>query len=691
MAFNVDELKNEIYALDDANIGLDVMTRDGMVLEKLFSEVPIKGRPQNRFFYDSGVFVAHPLLYRRRNRILDRILELSGRDRKENSDCMGYSGFLDIGHTAPDYKNIFELGLCGLLARLEKYAEGEYTEREKLFYNEGIKVWRAAIKYVERAAEECGNAEQSRALAALAKRPPESLFEAIQLSFVYYVIQHWFDGANVRTLGRLDSLYNDFYKADLACGRLDEQSARELVDAMYKELDQINITANMPFAIGGTGADGKTLVNEMSYILLEEYAKLSLPNVKLHFLYTDDMPTDLVNIALDAVRSGANSICFMGDKTVTKSLVKLGEDAEDAREYAVVGCYECGGRGEVTCSCNARVNIPKAIELAFNNGHDFLSGVLLGAEIEKEPESFDEFYVEFLRQLGLLCESSMILTDAYEANYKYLHSSPILSATYNACVESGRDVYCDGGAKYSNSSVNAFGIATAVDSLCAVKKLVYEDKILSLAELGQILKDNWAGNEKLRLKVQNRFPKYGAGCAEADALAADIVRRLSDMVNGRPNAKGGIYRLGTFSINWRWDFGAKTMATPDGRLCGEPVSQNSTATLGADKEGVTAHITSVTEQDFTLTPNGSTLDVDFHASAVKGEEGLGVMRAMLATFMNRGGFAVHFNVLDSKTLRDAMARPEDYPNLQVRLCGWNVLFSNLSKAEQEEFVRRAEN
>ena len=691
MTFNVDEYKNGIYAFDDANVGLDVMARDGMILEKLFSEVPIAGRPQNRFFYDSGVFVAHPLLYRRRNRILDDIIALSGKEVKDNSSCMGYSGFLDIGHTAPDYKNIFELGLCGLLARLEKYAEGEHTEREKLFYDEGIKVWRAAIKYVERASEECGNEEQSRALAALAKRPPETLYEAIQLTFVYYVIQHWFDGANVRTLGRLDSIYNRFYKADLDSGRLDEQGARELIDAMYVELDEIKITANMPFAIGGTGADGKTLVNEMSYILLEEYAKLSLPCVKLHFLYTDDMPTGLVNIALDAVRSGANSICFMGDKTVTESLVKLGEDADDAREYAVVGCYECGGRGEITCSCNARVNIPKALELVFNNGHDLMSGVLLGAEIVKKPDSFDEFYNEFWRQLGVLCESAILLTNAYESNYKYLHSSPILSATYDACVENGRDVYCDGGAKYTNSSLNAFGIATAVDSLCAVKKLVYEDRSMSLDELAQILKDNWAGSEKLRLKIQNRFPKYGSGCAEADALAVDIVKRLSDMVNGRPNVKGGIYRLGTFSINWRWEFGSKTMATPDGRLCGEPVSQNSTATLGADRDGVTALITSVTEQDFTLTPNGSTLDVDFHASAVKGDDGLDVMKAMLVTFMNRGGFAVHFNVLDSKTLRDAMARPEDYPNLQVRLCGWNVLFSNLSRAEQEEFIKRAEN
>ena len=690
MSVAFEEFRNEIFSWDEANRHLDVVTRDSIILEKIFAECDIKGRPDNTFFYDDGFFVAHGLVFRRRKERNAEIEKRAGKAIIENTACLGYTGFFDIGHTAPDYKNIFALGLPGLLARLQKQAEGEHTEEEKKYYEAGIRVWKAAIKYVERAAVEACNEKQAEAMSALAKRPPETLFEAIQLTFVYYVIQHWFDGENVRTLGRLDGLYNRFYKSDLACGRLDEQGARALIDDMYRELDQINITANMPFAIGGTGEDGRSLVNEMSYILIEEYAKLSLPCVKLHFLYTDDMPEDFVNIALDAVRNGANSICFMGDKTVTESLVKLGEDADDAREYAVVGCYECGGRGEVTCSCNARVNMPKAIELVLNNGRDIMSGTLLGAELEKEPESFEEFYSEFINQLGILCESAMVLTDAYESQYRYLHSSPILSSTYDACVEQGRDVYCDGGAKYSNSSLNAFGIATVVDSLIAVKKLVYEDKTLTLSELTEIIKNNWEGSEKLRLTVKNRFMKYGSGYKEADLIAADIVKKLSDMVNGRPNSKGGIFRLGTFSINWRWEFGEKTAATPDGRLCGEPMSQNSTATIGADKEGVTAHITSVTEQDFTLTPNGSTLDIDFHASAVRGDEGLGVMRAMLATFMNRGGFAVHFNVLDSKILRDAMARPEDYPNLQVRLCGWNVLFSNLSREEQEEFIARSE-
>ena len=692
MAFTVEELRNEIYALDDANSDDDIVVCDSLVLDKLFSNVSIKGRDENKFFYDvtDDGEITRKLMYRRKARRMDAVAESAGKDVLDNVSCRGYTGFLDIGHTAPDYENVFRLGLKGLLERLEKHAEGEHTEEQKRYYEAGIRVWRAALAYLERAANTIGNKEQSEALMNLTKRPPQTLYEAIQLSFVYYVIQHWFDGSNVRTLGRLDALYEPFRAADIKAGRLDEAGVRQLIAQMYRELNEWKITANIPFAVGGCGKDGKTAVNEMSRILIDEYSRLAPPEVKLHLLCTDDMPKDIVKTALDAVRRGANSICFMGDKTVTRSLVRLGEDEDDARDYAVVGCYECGGRGEITCSCNARVNIPKAIELVFNGGRDMASGKALGVPFEGEPSTYEEFYAEFLRQLEKLCDSAILLTNAYESRYKYIHSAPILSSTYDACVESGRDIYVSGGAKYTNSSLNAFGIATAVDSLYAVKKLVYEDGELTFSQLAEILKSNWEGQEMLRLKVQRRLPKYGAGFAEIDKMAAGIVQKLSELVNRRPNVKGGIYRLGTFSINWRWEFGEKTAATPDGRKQGEPVSQNSSASVGADREGVTAHIMSATEQDFTLTPNGSTLDLDLHSSAVRGEDGLEVLYATLLTFINRGGFAVHYNVLDTDTLRAATEKPEDYPNLQVRLCGWNVLFANLTKEEQEEFIKRAE-
>ena len=550
-------------------------------------------------------------------------------------------------------------------------------------------MWRAAISYTGRAAA-ASEGEKAEALTALTQRAPQTLCEAIQLTLLYYTFQHWFEGTAVRTLGRLDALYEPFRAADVATGRLTESDVYEMMLQLMDQLDGWHIRANIPFAIGGTTADGTTAVNEMTCVLLRAYAERKPPFVKLHFLYTEDMPSDLVEMAMDAVRSGANSICFMGDKTVTESLIRLGETAEEARDYAVVGCYECGGRGEVTCSCNARVNIPKAIEAVFGQGKDLIDGSVIGVETERLPETYEAFLEDFYRQLSYMCDGAIRVTDGYERLYDRLHSAPFFSATYDACVEQGRDVYCEGGAKYCNSSVNAMSVATAADSLYAVKKLVYEDCELTLAELGEILKNDWAENEMLRLRIRNQLPKYGTGVEEIDDTAAKIVEFVAKQINGRPNVKGGQYRLGTFSIDWRHMFGAKTAATPDGRRRGETISQNSSASFGADKKGVTAQILSVTKQDHTLTPNGSVLDLDFHSSAVKGEDGLAAMVATLKTYMKRGGFAAHYNVLNADVLRRAVENPDDYPNLQVRLCGWNALFNNLKQVEKEEFITRSE-
>jgi formate C-acetyltransferase len=205
------------------------------------------------------------------------------------------------------------------------------------------------------------------------------------------------------------------------------------------------------------------------------------------------------------------------------------------------------------------------------------------------------------------------------------------------------------------------------------------------------MRSNWQGAERLRLTVKNKFPKYGMGDKTADALAADLVERLAEMINKAPNAKGGVYRLGLHSITARWAIGAALGATPDGRLAGETVSLNSGASFGADREGITAHILSVTEIDATNSPNSVTLDIDMHSSAVKGESGLEAMYASLVTYLRRGGFSIHYNVLDGRVLRDAQKNPENYPNLQLRVCGWNILWNDMDRREQDEYIKRAEN
>ena len=271
-----------------------------------------------------------------------------------------------------------------------------------------------------------------------------------------------------------------------------------------------------------------------------------------------------------------------------------------------------------------------------------------------------------------------------------VHSSPIFSSTYLSCLENGGDIYCHGSAKYCNTSINAIGLATAVDSLVAIKKLVYEDKTVTLSELKNILKNDWEGHEELRLMVKNKYPKYGMGDSEADAIARGIYETLDKAITGKANVKGGIYRFGTFSIDWRIRHGEMTAASADGRRKGEMYSLNGGAALGCDRNGATGNIASLCACGCELTPNGSVLDLDFHISAVKGDEGLNAMVATLETYNKLGGFAVHYNVLDGNILRDAQKNPENYGNLQVRLCGWNAKFVSLKKKSQDDFIARAD-
>lgn len=598
---------------------------------------------------------------------------------------LAYTGYCDFGHTSPRWEDVISLGIYGLRQRILEY-RNLHTEADALaFYDQLLSVYDAALEFMQRAATVaagCNKPEISAGLSALCQRPPQTLFEAIQTSIVYYSLQQYFDGTKLRTLGRLDQLLYAFYQQE------DPDAAKVLIQNFLLEIDSFRADANIPFAIGGTDTEGHDLCNPLSYALLDGYLRANTTETKLHILCTPDTPEDLLRAAFAGIRKGKNSIVFMCDGQIISALERLGANHEDAVNYHVVGCYECGANEEITCSCNARVNLPKALEFALNRGKDMLTGEQIGLKNSGQFATFDDLIREYYRQVSYLCACAMDLTNQYEAKYHQLHGAPIFSATYRTALERAGDLYCDHSAKYCNSSLNGQGLATAVNSLAAIRKLVYEDKTHTLQKLVQILKNNWQGFEPLRLYIKNKFPKYGNGDAAVDRLASSLVAHLASTVNGHPNAKGGIYRLGLFSIDWRWAFGEKTAASADGRVNGEPLSQNSGATFGTDKHGATAHLRSVASLDTVGTPNATIVDIDLHLSAVQGENGLNALVSTLKTHFSMGGFAVHYNILDKETLIKAKENPENYPNLQVRLCGWNVLFSTLTDREKDEFIAR---
>jgi len=686
MSMTRDELTKYIDTRWDCKGEVDVFEKDCETFVFLMDNCQIIIPEENRFFVDVNCHHLAAELTWYRARVMKK--EIMKGVHAHANDTLAYTGMLDISHTAPKWEDILELGFYGLKKRVEeyknKYSKNDKTER---FYNGVLKFYDGIDRFLERAAKlakECNKSEMAKSLLNLRNRPPQNLYEAMQTSIAYYVFHHVFEGTYLRTMGRIDALFYPFWIKE------DKEYAKKLIYDYFAEADRLKAPANIPFAFGGNDENGNSTVSELTYEIVDMYANSNLSNTKFHLLCADNTPDAIVSECFKAIQRGKNSIFFLSDSKVIESLIKNGADTSDAMKYHIVGCYEAGCEGELTCTSNGRISIPKALEFALNGGRDIITCYQTGLETDSHFETFEELFDEFERQFAYLCRQTMEVIDHYEAHYDKLHCAPLFSSTYPDTLKSGKDLYCERGAKYNNSSINAIGLATAVDSLAAIKKLVFDDKTMSLEKLAEILKSDWKGEEALRLTVKNKYPKYGIGDDETDQLAARVVDMMSSHISGKPNAKGGVYRLGLLTIDWRWEFGEKCGASADGRRRGETLSQNTSATFGAAREGATAHLASIARIDASKVPNGSIADIDLHISAVRGVAGSEALCAMLKTYFDLGGFGVHFNVLDTEILKKAKEDPSAYPDLQVRLCGWNVLFSTLSEKEKDEFIARSE-
>lgn len=609
-----------------------------------------------------------------------------------------YTGDCDFGHTSPDWDAVMTLGLPGLRDRIRAAAAKNRDADAQTFYACADETLSACIDCIGRLANGCralGGEKMeyvADSLEILTRGAPTTLLSAMQLSLLYYMFQFRIEVVNLRSLGGLDRLFYPFYKADIEAGRLTDGNVRELFSYYLWKCYSMKITANVPFYLGGRKADGSDAVNPLTYLIADTYIALDIDDPKIHVRFHKNFPKDLAKKILASIRDGKSSFLFINDEVVEEALTSLGEDPADARNFTVIGCYEpCALGKEVPCTCNGRVNLAKAIATVLSGGYDPYIDGKVGAVFDDASTyaDFESFYAAVKKQIRCFFERSMEIVSAFERHYDRLTTAPLLSSTYLECVERGRDAYL-GGAKYNNSSVNGLFIASATDALCAIRKLVFEDKKITLPQLRDLLLNDWAGGEELRFEALHRCPKYGNNDPAADEIAKDLCAFAASIVNGHPNGRGGVFRLGFFTIDWRIVFGERTCATADGRKSGEMLSKNMCAMTAMDKEGVTALISSATKVNYKQIPNGTVLDIMLHSSAAEGEAGLCAMYALLSTFMQREGFAIQFNVFAPGILRAAQLQPELYPNLQVRLCGWNVYFNELTKVEQDDLIRQFE-
>jgi len=614
------------------------------------------------------------------------------------SGCV-YGG-LDFDHTVPDWDSLFSLGFKGILTRAEESFNKieNPTEKQKDFF-EGLKIeYGAVIDFIDRLYKYSLTKKFEKApliskcLKNLRDGAPTDTYEALQLIYIYFMLSEHIEHYQVRTLGYgLDTSLLPFYKKDVESGIYTKEEIGELIGYFLMQFSAIGNYWGQPMYLGGTNYDGSTRVTELSHLILDVYNELEIYNPKIQIKVNKSTPKEFILKALDMIRSGISSIVFCNEDIITKSLMSRGATYNEAVDSVITGCYEYKKRGKGCGMSGGTFNALKPISLVLDNGVDTITGIKSGLETGnlEEIDSFEKFYALYLKQLEHMIVTFFKAIYVMETKIDTVNPAILFSATLPECIDKMALAH-DGGTS-NGSGITLSALGSAVDALMAVYELVYEKKITTLTQLKAALDANWEGYEKLRMKALSCPYKYGNGHPMPDNYAAAITTFVHDVAANIRNAHGGKIGFEIHSARAFIIHGEKTKATPDGRKQGEETSKNASPVPGADKNGITALINSATSIDSSISNGGFCLDAMLHPSAVQGEDGLAALYSVLSTYINKGGASIHFNIFDADTLRDAQKNPEKYKNLQVRVCGWNTLWNDMSKAEQKAYILRAEN
>lgn len=635
------------------------------------------------------------------NEVFHKIIPKTGRIMNDMNKSGAVSIWPDFDHVVPDWDSILNLGFTGLIKRAEYYkaehAENNDLTPEKEAFFDGIIIEYTAITDVidrlYRYSLTKNVPEISECLKNIRRNAPTNFYEALQVIYIYFIISECFDSYQVRSLGNgLDGSLYKFYKNDIESGRYTQAEIKELLKYFLMQWQAIGNYWGQPFYMGGTNKDGSTKYNELSYDILDVYDELEIYNPKIQLKINENTPDKILYKAFDMIRRGHSSIVLCCEPGMTKAIMSYGATYDEALNMDIRGCYEIGVRANEVVTGTAYINSAKSVLYVFSNGYDETLKAQFGLKTGTldELNSFDDFYNAVLKQWGYLIELTIDAANEYEKYLGYINPSNMYSGTIENALKKGVDAYqC--GVKFNNSAILNCGFASLVDSVMAVKEFVYDKKIVTLKELSAAVENNWAGCEDLHTQILKSPHKYGNNDYETDLYTEAMSAYFTSKVNNRPNARGGIFKSVMHSaMQFVWQ-GEKTGATPDGRFNGEEFSKNASPSVGMDKNGVTALINSVLKTNPPSYLESHCIDVMLHPTVVSGDDGLQIMKNLLFIYLGNYGQSIQFNVFNTDMLRDAQKNPEKYKNLQVRVCGWNVLWNNLSESEQNAYIKRADN
>ncbi len=628
------------------------------------------------------------------------------------------------GHTVLDDK-IYSMGMLDFkrdiadaLARLDYAADPEALDKREalrgmdiacdaviLFAERHAELaeWRAKTeKDGHRKAELLKIAETCRHVPANA---PRDFQEALQ----YYWFCHLgviteLNGWDAFSPGHLDQHLLPFYEKGLEEGTLTEDSARELLEAFFVKFNnhtsppKVGVTAAesgtyTDFAninLGGLLADGSDGSNAVSHILLDIVDEMHLLQPSSNIQLSRKSPEAFLRHALRVISKGYGFPSVFNADAVVEEQIRQGKSVEDARAGGCSGCVEVGAFGKEAYILTGYFNLVKILELTLHDGVDPRTGEQLGLQtgVPASFESFEQLFDAFLQQLRHFIDMKIRGNQVIERIYATEMPAPFLSVLIDDCIQNGKD-YNAGGARYNNSFIQAVGIGSVTDSLAAIRSVVFDESSLTLRELVAALDQDFAKSEPLRQWLVNKTPKYGNDDDAADDLMVSVFEALFDMIDGRPTARGGAYRLEMLPTTSHVYFGSVTGAMPDGRKAGLPLSEGISPVQGTDRKGPTAVVKSAAKMDHIKT-GGTLLNMKFTPSLLAGEEGLTSVAGLVRSYFKLDGHHMQFNVVSAETLREAQDDPASHRDLIVRVAGYSDYFCDLSVELQNEIIARTE-
>jgi len=662
----------------------------------------------------------------------DEVLaNLSPENILAEKQCVLHRGGISMsgdGHIIPNHEFVLNVGFGGMadIAR-QRLASDDLSQEQHDYYQAAVIAMEGTLAYCKRlgkAAAEDAQKEQDperkstlleleQMMETFMEGGAKNFHEAVEAVYMTHLLMMIESNGHSFSFGRFDQYIYPYYKRDLETGKITRAKALEIITHFFLMTNSLNkvrpwghtqYSGGYPLysnlMVGGMKPDGTDGTNDVSYLCLEAMTLSKLPEPNLSVRFWEHSPHELILESARLIRLGFGMPSMFCDEVCIPAMMTLDLDLETARDYASMGCVETAipGKWGHRATGMTYINFGKVFEIVLNNGMEPRSGIQLLKLNGKDGsyKNYDELWQAWKTALSYYFDLAVVCDLVCDRSLKYHDADAFASSTVDCCLERGKTLK-NGGAKYDYVSQSNIGMSVVGDSLAAIKKLVFDDKILTIDDLKNALSKNFEGTDGARIRqLCRKAPKFGNDDDYVDNIVADIFDSYLELLPHHKTDRAGCgpvgcgYTMSTSNITSYVPNGFNVGATPDGRLAGKPLNEGASPCLGADRSGPTAVINSVSKLPNERMAGGQLLNMRFSPGALEGDENLEKFTAFIKTARHKNIFHNQFNIVCSKTLRAAKERPDEYPDLMVRVAGYCALFSTLMPEAQDAIIARTE-